>query len=226
MGLQLEAGRRYRNRKGEEIEIVRYAPDVQPEWPYFGDNRLSYRPDGTWRVQSGLQSNDDLVEEIFDEPPLSNAPLSNDPTTVVRIDGSAAARPPIIGRAKTVAFDVDETLIQRLPYDGYRHVAEDDRFEIQGVHYRIRRDEVYRLRSFAGSNGFEVVVWSAGGGEWAAQIGGILGLDPYVDLYLGKPDFAVDDRADFGITKDRWIPAYTTTDAKRYSLEMEEEGAA
>lgn len=217
--MQLEYGKRYRLRSGAETGslVPNRKGSYQDTHPFrCPEMLLTSHPNGHY-LDYVAESPWDIVAPI--------AELAPEPDPIV-FNRTPSARPPVIGRGKLVAFDVDDTLIQRLPHDGFRHIAEDDRFEIRGVWYRIRRDEVYRLRSFAGSNGFEVVVWSAGGAEWAAQVGSILGLDPLVAAYMSKPDFAVDDRSDFGITKDRWIPAYTTTDARRYIAGVGEGDAA
>lgn len=49
------------------------------------------------------------------------------------------------------------------------------------------------LRAMA-ARGFAIVVWSAGGEDWADYVVGLLGLDGLIDATMGKPDWYADDQ--------------------------------
>jgi hypothetical protein len=48
--------------------------------------------------------------------------------------------------------------------------------------------------------GYDVYVWSKTGESWAQAVGRELGLDRYVNAYLTKPDFYMDDKG-----MDAWM---------------------
>lgn len=41
--------------------------------------------------------------------------------------------------------------------------------------------------------GYEIVIWSASGADWAETIGRAVGLDEAASLYMSKPRYYVDD---------------------------------
>jgi hypothetical protein len=41
--------------------------------------------------------------------------------------------------------------------------------------------------------GYTLIVWSASGWEWAEAVGKAVGIDDYVQLYLSKPRYYMDD---------------------------------
>lgn len=88
-------------------------------------------------------------------------------------------------RPSLVAFDVDGTLIQHFLR------AENG---IGSVLYRggweERPEVVQALKAFAALEWVEVMVWSAGGQEWAQEVVDILGLGEYVDMVYGKEQYA------------------------------------
>lgn len=57
--LQLEVGKTYRNRKGEEVKIIGTNDSI---WPFFGDNEESYNEEGRY-YSANWDSPDDLIEE-------------------------------------------------------------------------------------------------------------------------------------------------------------------
>lgn len=63
--LQLEVGKRYRNRAGDIVEIWGKCPVVSDEYPFRGyllDSTMSYTVSGTYLI--GRESPQDLIEEI------------------------------------------------------------------------------------------------------------------------------------------------------------------
>lgn len=79
---------------------------------------------------------------------------------------------------RVVYCDVDDTLIMwpELGQEGYK------------PHLK----HIEMLKRFK-SRGQAVIVWSAGGHEWAEHIVKELGLEPYVDAVLCKPSWYMDD---------------------------------
>jgi phosphoserine phosphatase len=95
---------------------------------------------------------------------------------------------------KTAFFDCDDTLLEwktcdENEKDAIRIVMSDSR-----VFYKralMANIEALKLHSLAGH---VVVVWSAGGADWAEAIIHSLNLTDYVSLIIGKPDFYYDDK--------------------------------
>jgi hypothetical protein len=56
-------------------------------------------------------------------------------------------------------------------------------------HYR----HIEFLRQMA-ARGFAIIVWSAGGEDWADYIAGLVGIDDLIDATCGKPDWYADDK--------------------------------
>lgn len=96
-----------------------------------------------------------------------------------------------------IAFDIDGTLRSNKKHYELR--------DAEGVIANERiRTLLVCLSSF---KNVTIWVWSGGGELYARQVGRVLGLDQYVDRYLGKgdeersPDIAIDDmhETDLGI---------------------------
>lgn len=94
----------------------------------------------------------------------------------------------------TVFFDVDSTLVfaaTDLPqdYTGQFHwivfINEQD-FYVHHIH-------VNKIKEFK-ARGHNVVVWSAGGSDWAEQVVIALELSAHVDLIIEKPRWYFDDK--------------------------------
>lgn len=100
----------------------------------------------------------------------------------------------IIDNDVICAFDVDQTLVVwnegitefhsdleiRNPYDGMQVLV-----QVHSPHVRLLRQMKARGRF--------VIVWSAGGYEWAKSVVEALGLTNHVDLIMTKPIAYVDD---------------------------------
>jgi len=88
---------------------------------------------------------------------------------------------------RTVYFDVDETLVMWNPGpNSIVDVYVDGR---PGVAHAAHIDIVKRHRL----RGSVVVVWSNNGSLWARKVVTALGLTPYVDIVITKPDTYFDD---------------------------------
>jgi predicted phosphatase len=94
---------------------------------------------------------------------------------------------------RTCYFDVDDTLIE------WKLCGERDpgatKIEKDGHVFfkKVIQDHVEELKNQK-MTGNTVVVWSAGGGEWAATVVRALDLEKYVDVCITKPDFYYDDK--------------------------------
>jgi len=82
----------------------------------------------------------------------------------------------IIKGDNTAYFDVDETLVL--------WTADE---------YKVNQPMVDQLKQHA-ARGHTVIVWSAGGWEWALRIVRKLNLDPYVNAVMCKPKWYWDDK--------------------------------
>lgn len=95
----------------------------------------------------------------------------------------------------SIFFDIDDTIIMwsdtfRLPFDGaVKIVCPHDG---QVSYHRPHKRHIEFLKKQK-AKGMTVVVWSAGGVGWAAEVVRTLGLEEYVDIVVSKPDKYVDD---------------------------------
>lgn len=60
------------------------------------------------------------------------------------------------------------------------------------VKVEVHQAHVDMLKAFK-LKGHNIIVWSQGGAEWAGEVVEALGLAPYVDAVMPKPDWYVDD---------------------------------
>lgn len=101
---------------------------------------------------------------------------------------------------RTVFFDVDDTLIEWKECDPNDELAVSIKKNGYTFFKREIRAHTTELK-LQRKTGNTVVVWSAGGADWAASAIEALGLKEYVDVCLTKPDFYYDDKD----VKD-WFP--------------------
>lgn len=111
---------------------------------------------------------------------------------------------------RSVYFDVDDTLIlwDHEKYSGLRVVDIQDPYiktETNWIRVAIHKKHVDWLIRMSKRGEF-IVVWSAGGRLWAEAVVDRLGLKPYVNVCLGKPDTIYDDQdpETWMPTKPRW----------------------
>lgn len=96
---------------------------------------------------------------------------------------------------KTVMFDVDDTLVLWNPsveklskdYPTFTDSISDKEVKFYGHLQNIKYLIQYAIR------GYNVIVWSKAGSDWADMAVRGLGIEQYVDLTIPKPDFLVDD---------------------------------
>lgn len=102
---------------------------------------------------------------------------------------------------RTIAFDVDSTLLL------YGHEVTPEVYAtlpsvfissgISGTYvstreYKVHTKHVEAVKQVK-AEGAKVIVWSAGGEEWARQAVEALQLQDYVDVIIAKPDAFYDD---------------------------------
>jgi len=98
----------------------------------------------------------------------------------------------------TAFFDCDDTLVMwDLPEDMNLN---DDRLitvSCRGHNERLLPNEhnIDLLRKFA-RRGHAIVVWSGGGSDWCEAVVKALGLEEFVHVITGKPNYYIDDQAD------------------------------
>lgn len=101
----------------------------------------------------------------------------------------------VIKSTKTYYCDVDETLLLFNSVDMYPQealVAITDPASGITTHAFPHKRHIELMRQMK-ARGYTVVVWSAGGHEWAARAVRALGIEKMVDVVIGKPDWFCDD---------------------------------
>lgn len=96
-----------------------------------------------------------------------------------------------IHSTRSVWYDVDNTLVFSLRE--YPHQVSNEIVKINGRKFWVHLPHVETIKDFK-ARGHTVVVWSAGGSEWAEAVIEALELEQYVDLVISKPDWFVDDK--------------------------------
>ena len=95
----------------------------------------------------------------------------------------------------TICFDVDDTLIMwdqnhTQPFEGA--VKVQCPYDCQTTYHRPHTRHIEFLKKQA-AKGYTVVVWSAGGSQWAMAAVVALGIEEHVDFVMSKPQKWVDD---------------------------------
>tara|TARA_R110000868_G_C10973188_1_gene771516 strand:- start:56241 stop:56672 length:432 start_codon:yes stop_codon:yes gene_type:complete len=99
----------------------------------------------------------------------------------------------------TAYFDVDDTLVM---WDMPEGIDLQNDSQVVTVECRGRESYVYRNRYNIdllikmASRGHAIVVWSAGGADWAEAVVKALHLENIVDVVTGKATYYIDDLAD------------------------------
>ena len=100
-----------------------------------------------------------------------------------------------VGDKPVVCFDVDDTLIMWSKSHG-SEISEDKKINI--IHNALAFSSEFHQEHVNNiirhkQRGHFVVVWSAGGGEWAETAVKALKISKYVDICMSKPSWYVDD---------------------------------
>lgn len=107
---------------------------------------------------------------------------------------------------KIAMFDVDDTLVFFEERNKYPTFIQDQcsTLELDGVEYLVN-DEMVTLLKEHSRRGHVIVVWSAGGSEWAKRAIDKLGIESFVDAVMAKPAWIYDDLPITNIGRTRWI---------------------
>lgn len=95
----------------------------------------------------------------------------------------------------TVYFDVDKTLVFSTTVDGVDeyHIKNGMKIAINGHEWLVHIEHVNLLKDFA-ARGHTIIVWSAGGSDWARMVCEALGIEGLVDACMPKPFWYIDDK--------------------------------
>ena len=97
----------------------------------------------------------------------------------------------VIKSTRSVWYDCDNTLVFSLRE--YPHQISNEIIKINDRKFWVHVPHVETIKDFK-ARGHTVVVWSAGGAEWAEMVVKALDLTDVVDLVISKPDWFVDDK--------------------------------
>lgn len=100
----------------------------------------------------------------------------------------------ILSDKPTAYFDVDDTLVM------WNFPDEDDKENVvlvetpdQGSNlFKFHAEHVEAIKKYK-ARGHNIVVWSAGGSEWASAVIHALNLEKFVDAIMPKPTWFYDD---------------------------------
>lgn len=101
---------------------------------------------------------------------------------------------------RTVYFDCDDTILEWKSCNKTDDNAIKVRNNGHTFYKRAIRANIEALKDHSYA-GHVVIVWSAGGAEWATNVVIALGLEKYVDVVLTKPDWYYDDKG-----AEHWLP--------------------
>lgn len=90
----------------------------------------------------------------------------------------------------TIFVDIDNTLI--LWGQVKEPTVKLDFDQVASIHL----PHINKIKEFK-ARGHNIVVWSAGGSDWAEKIVLILNLEEYVDMVIPKPSWFIDDLNSF-----------------------------
>jgi phosphoserine phosphatase len=92
---------------------------------------------------------------------------------------------------KAIYIDIDNTLVFSLRE--YPHEVTHEVVKVGGRKFWVHAPHIEMMRDFK-ARGHSLIVWSAGGAEWAEAVIVALKLTDLVDVVLSKPDWYIDDK--------------------------------
>lgn len=101
---------------------------------------------------------------------------------------------------RTSYFDCDDTLLEWESCSKHDENAVQVRNNGHIFYKRAIHPNINALKDHSHA-GHIVIVWSAGGVEWATSVIRALKLEDYVDVILTKPDWYYDDKG-----AEHWLP--------------------
>lgn len=94
---------------------------------------------------------------------------------------------------RSIFCDVDDTLIQ---WNSSKYFDKTKAINLQFMNYEVEvspnDSNIEAVKTFY-ERGYEIVVWSATGKEWAEIVTKAIGLENHIDYCLSKPDFYIDN---------------------------------
>lgn len=99
----------------------------------------------------------------------------------------------IIKSTKSAWIDVDNTLVYSVTECPELYGKNIPTVVINGKEWYYNQKHIDIIYDFK-SRGHTVVVWSAGGAEWAEMVVKALQIEHKVDLIISKPDYLFDDK--------------------------------
>lgn len=94
---------------------------------------------------------------------------------------------------RSVFVDCDDTLIM---WSSNKYYKSNEAIELHFMDYKVKvspnDSNIAKVKEFY-KKGYEIIVWSATGKEWAQLVVNTLKLVDHVDYCLSKPDFYIDD---------------------------------
>lgn len=94
---------------------------------------------------------------------------------------------------RSVFVDCDDTLIM---WSSNPYYKPSEARELQFMNYLVtvspNDSNIAKVKEFY-KKGYEIIIWSATGKEWAELVVKTLHLENHIDYCLAKPDFYIDD---------------------------------
>jgi hypothetical protein len=98
-----------------------------------------------------------------------------------------------IKSTKILYVDVDNTLVFSLTEPNGFNASSNEMVKINGRKWWVHTPHKELIKDFK-ARGHTVIIWSAGGAEWAEMVTDALQLNDYIDLVISKPDWIIDDK--------------------------------
>lgn len=113
----------------------------------------------------------------------------------------------IVEKSQTVWFDVDDSLIMwNWPEKDIEQVIKLEPWKDGTIIELVVNTAMVEQLKKHSVRGHPVVVWSAGGWEWAKTVVEALNIEKYVTLVIEKPTWIYDDKpAEHFMPKAQWL---------------------
>jgi len=99
----------------------------------------------------------------------------------------------------SVYWDVDSTLVFAWSDLDDTLKAKLTTVYINSECFYVHDQHIQKIKEFK-ARGHNVIVWSAGGSDWAEAVVNAIGIQAFVDVVLSKPDWYFDD-----LPVEEWI---------------------
>jgi phosphoserine phosphatase len=102
--------------------------------------------------------------------------------------------PVVINKERLVHYDVDDTLImwENVWEPGEGKIPVVDPYDGKTLYFRPHKEHIRSLKHHTRAGWF-VVIWSAGGWEWANAVAKALEIYTFADMIMSKPIKCYDD---------------------------------